>query len=185
MNKKRYSKKAKIGAVVIAIVFLGSALLLPMSNAVNLKINKTQIANMLKNDLLEKPYGSSSIEDQKYWLDRNYPNENEQELSLALDQNDMGYNVDAKDKIASSLPLYVGEPVDQTVPGRGRQGTLDPSNGDDEDWLAFSVCAGQSIQASITTSNSFGVELADTCRDSCWSKLYRYYYWYLFCSYLC
>ena len=162
MNKKRYSKKAKIGAVVIAIVFLGSSLLLPMSNAVNLKINKTQIVNMLKNDLLEKPYGSSSIEDQKAWLDRSYPNENELELSLALDQNDAGYNIDAKDKIASSLPLYVGEPVDQTVPGRGRQGTLDPGNGDKDDWFVFTVCAGQSIQASITTSNSFGVELGNT-----------------------
>jgi len=81
---------------------------------------------------------------------------------MALDQNDMGYNTDAKDKIASSIPLYVGEPVDQTVPGRGRQGTLDPDNGDKEDWFRFTVCAGQDIQASISTSESFVLELWNT-----------------------
>lgn len=151
MNNKRNTKLSKIGAAAIAIIFLGSALVLPMSNAVNLNLSK------FKNDLLNTPYTSSSIEDQKAWLDRSYPNENE--LFLALDQNDMGYNVDAKDKIGSSLPLYVGEPADQTVPGRGRQGTLDPDNGDKEDWFAFSACKGQNIQASI---NKFKIELQDS-----------------------
>jgi len=148
---KGNSKKSKIEAALIAIIFLGTAFALPMSNAVNVNTN----------DLFNKSYVSSTIEDQKAWLDQSYPNENEQALSLADDQNDMGYNIDAKDKKASSLPLYVGEPVDQTVPGRGRQGTLDPTSNDKDDWYAFSACKGQQIQVSIGTSNSFGVELAN------------------------
>ena len=80
----------------------------------------------------------------------------------------MGYNIDAKDKIASSLPLYVGEPVDQTVPGRGRQGTLDPANNDKDDWLVFSVSNGQKLQVSISSSNGYDVELANTARSCCW-----------------
>jgi hypothetical protein len=73
----------------------------------------------------------------------------------------MGYHIDAKDKIQSSLPLYVSEPFDQTVPGRGRQGTLDPADNDNNDWFKFSVCNQQTITASITTTSSFGVEITD------------------------
>ena len=152
MNKRNF-RKSKLGAAVIAIVFLGSALALPMSNAIDLK-------TLFKNNAFNDPYALSSVEDQKVWLDRNYPNENE-ELSLALDQNDMGYNIDVKDKIQSAIELYIHEPIDQTIPGRGRQGTLDPDAGDEEDWYKFSLCEGQSIQVSVSGSSSFGVELAD------------------------
>ena len=68
---KRNSKKSKIEAAVITMLFIGTALALPMPNAVNVNT---------------KPYASFSIEDQKAWLDRSYPNENDQDLSvLALD----------------------------------------------------------------------------------------------------
>jgi hypothetical protein len=145
---KRNSKKSKIETAVITMLFIGTAFALPMTNAANVNT---------------KPYASTSIEDQKAWLDRSYPNENDQDLSvLALVQNDMGYNIDAKDKITSSLPLYVGEPINQTVPGRGRQGTLDPNNGDKDDWFVFSVSKGQQLQVSISSSNTFGVELANS-----------------------
>ena len=147
MNNKLHNKKYKIGAAAIAIIFLGSALAIPMSYAVNSN----------SNDLLTKPYDVSSTGDAMAWLDRSYPNENE--VFLAVDQNDMGYNTDAKEKIGSSIPLYVSEPIDQTVPGRGRQGTLALDDGDKEDWFAFSACKGQSIQASIS---KFKIELCDT-----------------------
>jgi hypothetical protein len=147
---KRNSKKSKIEAILIAIIFLGTAFALLTSNAWNVNAN----------DLFSKSYVSSTIEDQKSWLDRSYPNEND--LFFTLDQNDIGYHIDAKDKIQASLPLYVAEPVDQTVPGRGRTGTLDPTSNDNNDWYNFSACKGQQIQVSISTSNSFGVELVDT-----------------------
>ena len=88
-----------------------------------------------------------------------YPPES---VEFAGEQNDIGYNIDAKNRIGSSLPVYVGEPVDQTLPGRGRQGTLEPDNGDEEDWFVFSACAGQHIQASITSSESFNIELSNS-----------------------
>jgi len=150
MNNKRNSKKSRIEAALIAILFLGTAFAIPMSTAVKTNTN----------DLFNKS-NTSSIEDQKVWLDRNYPNENEADLSLAADQDDFGYRIDVKDKIQSSLELYVGEPVDQTVPGRGRQGTLDPVGGDKDDWLKFTASKGQTIQVSISTTNLFDVEIAN------------------------
>ena len=40
-------------------------------------------------------------------------------------ENDMGYNVDAGDRINAAAEMYVGERVDD-APGRTREGTLDP-----------------------------------------------------------
>ena len=60
MNNKKISKKSKIEAAIIAIVFLGTAFAIPMSIA--------ETPNT--NDLFKTPYVSSSIEDQKAWLDR-------------------------------------------------------------------------------------------------------------------
>jgi hypothetical protein len=83
-----------------------------------------------------------------------------EDVSFADEQNDIGYNIDAGNSIQRAIPLYVGEPADQSVPGRGRSGSLDPS-GDTDDWYKFSVCADQSIQASLSSSDNYDLELCD------------------------
>ena len=172
MNFKKY----KIGAVVLTMILLGSMIIIPSTGAIDIKINKETIFSRILSKIYKNTdtYDPNSDletlnDDEKAWLDTYYPRN--EDVSFAGDQNDIGYNTDAGDAITRSLPIYVGEPVDQTVPGRGRQGTLDPSDGDEEDWFTFTACEGQNIQASISTSNSFGVELADTEGTSCWSKL--------------
>jgi len=84
------------------------------------------------------------------------------DTKLSGEQNDIGYNVDAADTIQKGVkfPLYVGEPVDERIPGRGRTGTLSPDEGDDEDWYSFSVCKGQTIESSVT--GGLSVKIADT-----------------------
>jgi hypothetical protein len=86
------------------------------------------------------------------------PKEN---VNLAGEQNDLNYNIDAKNSIIGSLFIYPGEPVD-AAPGRGRTGTLDPSEGDTQDWYRFTACEGQTIQASIATSQDFALIICDT-----------------------
>jgi len=91
--------------------------------------------------------------------DTNYYPEQET-VSLAGEQNDANYNVDAGNRILKSLPVYIGEPIEEHIPGRSRSGTLDPENGDSEDWYTFTAAQGQSIQASV--NGGFVIELADT-----------------------
>jgi hypothetical protein len=153
---KRTSKKSKIEVTIIALVFFGTTFAVPMSLA----------DDMNTNDLSDRSYSSPVLIEQKVWLDRSYLNENEQDLSVADGQNDMGYHIDAKDRVQSSLELYVAEPIDQTIPGRGRQGTLDPADEDKDDWYKYSVCNGQTIMVSITTTSSFGVEITDIQGDT-------------------
>jgi hypothetical protein len=76
--------------------------------------------------------------------------------------NDIGYNVDGGKNPSRAYNVYVGEPVDQTIPGRGRTGDLDPTGGDDEDCYCFSVCAGQFIEASLTSDEDYNFTLCDT-----------------------
>ncbi len=90
-----------------------------------------------------------------------YPKET---VQFAGEQNDIGYNVDAGNKITRSFPIFTGEPIDQTIPGRGRTGSLDPDNGDSEDWYTFSVSKGQQITVSVT--GGFNIELFDVAGSS-------------------
>jgi len=85
----------------------------------------------------------------------------EEDVSLAGIQNDIGYNVDAGDSILKSLPIYIGEPVNLSVPGRGRTGALDPGSNDNGDWYSFSVCEGQSIQMSLVSGEDYDFEFLD------------------------
>ena len=145
----------KIGAVVLTMIFLGSTIFLPMSSA--LKLNDSLVANIKNNinPLIEEPqvdYGPPTWDGEKY-----IPIE---EVTMTGDQNDIGYNTDVRNSIAAGSVIYVGEPVDN-APGRGRTGTLEPNNGDPHDWYRFTVCQGQSIQASISSSQDFGIELCD------------------------
>ena len=149
MNSKLY----KIGAVVIAILFLGSIFVFPMSGAVNLKNNKISE----NKDPSNMPIIASSNDGEIRKLDTYYVPE--EDIEYVGEENDVGYNTDSGDTITRAFPLYVGEPVDQTKPGRGRAGSLDVSGGDDADWYRFTVCKGQSIQASVT--GSFSIALAD------------------------
>ena len=143
------SKKGKFGAVVLTIVLLGSMSVLPMSGAVN-----------IKNDII-MPIGYPDAEDKgdPIRLDTYYTPE-EEVTAAASEYGDIGYNIDVGNNIVKSLPVYVGEPVEEGVPGRGRTGTLDSSS-DDQDWYAFSVCEGQTISVSLTTSEDFNYELSN------------------------
>jgi hypothetical protein len=156
----------KIGAVVLTAVLIASMLVLPMSGAVNISTNETSMVQKIINkNLVNNPgYGITEFPeddrpDEPIQLDTIYVPE--EEILLAGEQNDIGYNVDAGNSIQRSTPLYVGEPADQSVPGRGRTGSLDPS-GDTKDWYKFSVCEGQSIQASLSSSDNYDLELCDT-----------------------
>jgi len=147
----------KTGAAVVSVFLVSIALLAmvpgasndpaPMSNQE--VTSATTVDEFLGNDRLgtELPYDTVNV-----------PVEN---VALAGIENDIGYNCDTGDSILKSLPLYVGEPVDSTVPGRGRTGQLDPSQGDDEDWFIFTACAGQIITASVTSTETFGLSLVD------------------------
>jgi len=142
------SKITKIGAVGITILFIASVLALPMSGAKNV-IN---IKNVAELPLYED-------EGEPVFLDTIYTPE--EEVLLVGDQNDIGYNTDAGKAIFKSFPVYVGEPVDQSVPGRGRAGTLEPDGGDSDDWYKFSVCEGQSVQASLNSGEDYDFEFLD------------------------
>ena len=84
-----------------------------------------------------------------------------EDVKLDGEQNDIGYNTDVGDSIRRSSSLYIGEPVEETVPGRGRTGTLNPDDRDNDDFYKFSVCKGQSISASVSSQAPFKVELFD------------------------
>jgi hypothetical protein len=94
-----------------------------------------------------------------------------EDVKLAGEQNDVGYNSDVGDKISRSDYLYVGEPVD-SAPGRGRTGMLDPESGDDDDYYRFSLCEGLTITASISTSEDYELEILDEDEEVVSSRQY-------------
>jgi len=85
----------------------------------------------------------------------------EEDVLLVGEQSDLNYHVDCRNTIVGSLFIYPGEPVD-AAPGRGRTGTLEPNNGDSQDWFRFSACEGQNIQAGLATSEDFVIVICDT-----------------------
>jgi hypothetical protein len=87
-----------------------------------------------------------------------------EDVFLAGQQNDIGYNVDGGKDPTRAFFVYIGEPVDQTIPGRGRNGTLEPSEGDDQDCYRFTVCEGQSIVGSLNCVEDYDFLLYDTDR---------------------
>ena len=82
-----------------------------------------------------------------------------EETSKADYENDVGYNIDVGDSLRRSYEIYVGEPADERLPGRGRTGTLDPNNGDRADCYRFRACGGQQVTYSISSSQPFIIEL--------------------------
>ena len=151
-------KICKSGAIIITMLFLGTMLALPSFSATsNNKIRETVKGIDIQQLSEDKIKGIEQRYDTIY-----IP---EEEVLLAGEQNDIGYNVDAGNRIQRSMPVYVGEPADQSVPGRGRTGALDPS-GDVEDWYMFSVCDGQSIQASLSSTDNYDFEFCDVTGTS-------------------
>jgi len=149
-------KIKKIGAVVLTVIFLGSTIFLPMSSA--LKLNDSIIVDIRENILTLEQDPKEEAGPATWDGDIHIPIE---DVSMVGDQNDIGYNIDVRNNIAGGLFIYVGEPVDN-APGRGRIGTLEPNSGDPEDWYRFTACEGQTIQASLSSSQSFGIEICDT-----------------------
>ena len=158
-------KVKKIGAVVFAAILIGTMLVLPAA-AINLRIKPKMVINTIwgngKDDVIPEII---LTEDggEPVWLDTRYVKPQEGMVSSG-DHRDIGYNTDAGDQILKSFIVYIGEPVDETIPGRGRTGLLNPSGGDNEDWYRFSVCKGQTITASV--SSGFSFELKDTTAAS-------------------
>jgi len=148
-------KIGKIGAVLVTIFLIGAMLILPMSGAMNTTRNEIIKINNLPLDFTEDNHP-----DQPIRLDTVY--NPEVTTSLLDEQNDVGYNTDAGNRVQRSIPLYVGEHVDQGVPGRGRAGSLDPDNGDDADYYRFTVCDGQTIQVSMSSGENYDIGVYDS-----------------------
>lgn len=158
-------KIKRVGGIVITIVLLASIFTLPINGKMiggeNKHIIPTKTHNLTltteeKNNILTQ--GGQPASTEQAWLDTNIYRE--EETTVAVEQNDIGYNKDVGDKIQRSMFIYVGEPIDG-APGRGRTAYLNPDEGDNDDYYRFSVCEGQTITASISTTEDYSYELLD------------------------
>ena len=154
------------GMVILTLVLFLGISLTPLTGSVKITLNQQHLKQMFTDQLLEQ---SSSLalqkpdaESQEYIR---YDTRSPTQESLLMDdeQEDLGYPFDAADSIyrAKNFEVYVGEPIDSSKAGRGRTGILDPTAGDTEDWCRFSVCEGQTIQLSLSTSQNYAVALYD------------------------
>jgi pre-peptidase len=84
-----------------------------------------------------------------------------EDVKLDDEQNDIGYNTDVGDDLRRASSIYIGEPIEETTPGRGRTGSLDPLARDEDDYYRFSVCTGQAISIALSSSQPYGVEILD------------------------
>jgi len=155
MEKPNYNK---IGAVLIAIFFLGVALIIPSFSA-------TSENNILKTNYNENPFQTLGPLDFEENTEHPVIGYEEiyirpEDVSFAGEQNDINYNVDAGNRIQRSIPIYPGEQID-LGPGRGRTGSLDPDNGDNADYYRFTVCEGQTIQVSLSTAYDYDIQIFD------------------------
>jgi hypothetical protein len=157
----------KIGAGIITMILLGSMLILPMMSALPLNIQSKETKLSFAESILEEKQFIIDEKEMPADLERYegdhviVPNDElDTQQALISNQNDIGYNVDAGNKIVGSLNIYIGEPIDDK-PGRGRTGTLEPDNNDDQDWYRFMVCEGQTIQTSVASSQGYTAELYD------------------------
>jgi len=150
MKIKNRNKAAISIIVLISVMILTpsfSANIMPLNYTKNEENLEEQLQNLFRDVEIFPAIRS----DTNY-----YPKE---AVKLAGEQNDIGYNVDTGDKISRSLPIFTGEPIDQTIPGRGRTGSLDLDSDDLEDWYTYSVCKGQQISVSVT--GGFNIEIYD------------------------
>jgi hypothetical protein len=152
MSNKQYFKISKIEAVIIALLFIGTALIVPIKIiAANPQSTPTQTTDPYKNYYTDESDGP-------FILDRSYYLVEDQPASILADDNDdAGYKKDAGIDQPRALALYPGELVDDT-PGRGRTGKL--SSTDYNDWYFFSVSQGQQIVFSVTPPSGFDVNIS-------------------------
>jgi len=144
-------------ASILLIILISIMMLTPTFSA------SIQKSNTLYERIIQQNQEDNSIDDYNpvepfpaIPYDTNYvPEEN---VKLDDEQNDIGYNTDVGDSIRRSSPIYIGEPIEETTPGRGRKGTIDPAERDDADFYRFSVCEGQTITASVSPG-SLGFEI--------------------------
>lgn len=151
MSNKRDSEKSRIKAVVIALLFIGTALLVPVNTiATNLQNNP------ITNDSPQKNYIPADYEGPLV-LDRSYYLLDPEPATNSLDNDDAGYKKDAGVDQGRATVIYPGELIDDT-PGRGRSGKL--SSSDKNDWYWFSVCQGQQIVFSLTPPSGFDINIS-------------------------
>ncbi len=152
MNNKKDSKKSRIEAVVIALLFIGTALLIPINTiATNPQNTSSPIDDSQKNSY---PEGSEV----PFILDRSYYLTDPDPASMnAADNDDGGYKKDAGMDQNRANVIYPGELIDDT-PGRGRNGKL--SSTDVSDWYYFSVCIGQQIIFTLTPPGGFDFDVS-------------------------
>jgi len=152
MNNKRDSKKSRIEAVVIALLFIGTALIVPVGTIAQNAQNNTKT-----NDGSQKNFYTEDSEG-PFILDRSYFLRDPNPASMnTADNDDGGYKKDAGTDLPRALALYPGELIDET-PGRGRAGKL--SSTDLNDWYFFSVCQGQQIVFTVTPPSGFDINIS-------------------------
>lgn len=162
------SRIIKIGIFVCIVGLLGVALLTPSSSLLRIEKNiqstpqRGESALMALDDPGSFDYPEedfSSLEALSY--DTQYSPTGKTMSTLLQEQNDAGYNTDTGDNLIRGLPIFPDE-IEDGTPGRARTGTLDPANRDEEDWYRFTACEGQTIQASLSTTADYEIEVTNT-----------------------
>jgi hypothetical protein len=152
MNNKRDSKKSRIEAVVIALLFIGTALIVPVGTiAQNAQNTIKTSGDSQKNFYTDNGEGTFILDRSYYLQDPNPASTN------TADNDDAGYKKDAGTDLPRALALYPGELIDET-PGRGRGGKI--SSTDLNDWYFFSVCQGQQIVFTVTPPSGYDIDLS-------------------------
>jgi len=153
MNNKRNSKKSRIEAVVIALLFIGTALIVPVSTvAKSPQKIVTSNEGSQQNFYTEDQTNGTFILDRSYYLKETNP-----ASTNTADNDDMGYKKDSGSKLSTSLALYPGEIKDET-PGRGGSGKL-TAGSDIDDYYYFSVCQGQKMVITMAPPSGFDFNL--------------------------
>jgi hypothetical protein len=152
MNNKRDSKKSRIEAIVIALLFIGTALIVPVGTIAQNAQNNTKTNDGSQKNFYTEDGEGTFILDRSYYL-----RETDPASMNTADNDDAGYKKDAGIDLNRALALYPGETPDET-PGRGRSGKL--SSTDLNDWYLFSVCQGQQIVFTVTPPSGFDIDLS-------------------------
>jgi len=148
-------KRNKI-AIIILTLFILNIVFPAMSTSTN---QNDKIIMTLEDSIKDYSERAQRSERDPYI----YDSETKEQTASLFDgiQNDMGYNTDIGDRIFSAKNIFVGEPTDNS-PGRTGTGQLNPNTADSGDWYRFTVCKGQQIQASLSSTQSYSYMLADT-----------------------
>ena len=149
MSSGKYSKKSRIKAVVIVLLFIGTALI-PMS---------TIAKNVGISPQTQQKINYTSEDNGPFVLDRSYYFQDSDPATVGTgDNDDAGYKKDAGVDIPHALAIYPMELIDES-PGRGVYGKLTASS-DPQDWMYFTACQGQQIAITMTPPNGFDFDLS-------------------------